>query len=86
MAEKRDLSRLVEHLLRQTVQQFDMTFEEIEALIGPLPASAKKYEQWWENGAASANRPQRKAMLQTPSDSYFRPRTAPGKVRFERRR
>jgi hypothetical protein len=86
MAKKRDLSGLVEHLRRQTVKEFDMTFEEIEALVGGLPMSAKKYEQWWENGAASANRPQRIAMLQTPYDSYFRPRSAPGKVRFERRR
>lgn len=83
MAKKRDLSRLIEHLQRQTVQQFYMTFEEIEALVGPLPMSAKKYPQWWENGSDAINRPQRKALLLTPYNSFYSPDV--GKVRFERR-
>lgn len=83
MAKKRDLAPLVSHLQAQSASEFCMTFEEIEALVGPLPPSARKYNQWWENGASSANRPQRIAMLQTPYDTFYSP--AVGKVRFIRR-
>jgi hypothetical protein len=27
----------------------EMTFDEIERLVGPLPASATKYSAWWNN-------------------------------------
>lgn len=83
MPKKRDLSALVAYLQAQTLSEFHMTFEEIEALVGPLPPSARKYNQWWENGSSSANRPQRAAMLQTPYDTFYSP--AVGKVRFVRR-
>lgn len=82
MSLKRDLTKLVEHLNQQTSAEFYMTFDEIEALVGPLPLSAKKYNQWWENGRDTANRPQRTAMLQTPYDTFYSPMV--GKVRFVR--
>lgn len=84
MQAKLNLSALVKHLQGQTLDEFYMTIEEIESLVGPLPASARKYNQWWANAADTANRPQRKAMLQTPYDTFFRP--SGGKVRFERKR
>ena len=27
----------------------EMTFDDIERLVGPLPASASKYSAWWNN-------------------------------------
>lgn len=81
---KRNYQPLVDYLNGQNLQELYLTFSEIEALISqPLPASAKKYYQFWENGADTANRPQRIAMLKTPFDTKLR--TIEGRVLFVRR-
>lgn len=80
---KRDFSKLVEYLNRQSATEFYMTFDEIEALTGQLPLSAKKYNQWWENGKEAINKPQRSAILKTPYNTFYSPNV--GKVRFVRR-
>jgi hypothetical protein len=36
-------------LQRQTLQQVDMTFDEISDLVGGLPLSASKQAAWWAN-------------------------------------
>ena len=40
---------LFEFLCRAPDGPISMTFDEIEALVGLLPASAAKFKQWWEN-------------------------------------
>ena len=40
---------LREHLRTRSADEFVMTWDEIEALVGPLPWSAHR-PQWWANG------------------------------------
>lgn len=79
---KYNLQPLIDHLLSLSVRQTTMSIAEIEALTGSLPMSAGKHPQWWENGAETDNRPQRRAMAKAGLKSFFSPAT--GKVRFER--
>ena len=46
---------LFESLCRAGDQEVDMTFDEIEALVGPLPASAARHKAWWTNEAAGSH-------------------------------
>lgn len=49
---------LRDHLRQQRLHQIELTFREIESIVGfPLPASAER-PQWWANQAAPG-RPQR---------------------------
>ena len=43
---------LEEHLRQTRGTSVDMSFEDIERLIGPLPKSASRYDAWWSNEAA----------------------------------
>ena len=40
---------LFRHLVSADAGPIDMTFDEIERLVGALPASALKYSAWWSN-------------------------------------
>ena len=40
---------LFRHLVSADAGPIDMTFDEIERLVGALPASALKYSVWWGN-------------------------------------
>jgi hypothetical protein len=41
---------LFRHLVTaDATMPIEMTFDEIERLVGPLPASATKYSAWWNN-------------------------------------
>ncbi len=33
----------------------EMTFEQIEGFVGPLPASARKHRPWWANDPSHAH-------------------------------
>lgn len=41
--------RLFEHLCRAGDDPLDMTFDEISALVGGLPATATRQRNWWAN-------------------------------------
>ena len=43
--------------------QIDLTFEEIESAVGPLPASARNYSAWWTNEADGGRHVQAQAWL-----------------------
>lgn len=51
------------YLCRSPDDSVTMTFDEIEALVGPLPLSATKYDAWWQNEAANSGHPQAAAWL-----------------------
>jgi len=40
---------LRDHLLKAGAEPVVMTFAEIEALVGPLPRSAREHDPWWQN-------------------------------------
>ena len=41
---------LFRHLVTaDAAKPVEMTFDDIERLVGPLPASATKYSAWWNN-------------------------------------
>jgi hypothetical protein len=41
---------LASYLHEAGQDHIEMSFEDVERLVGPLPESAAKYRQWWENG------------------------------------
>ena len=43
---------LFEHLCRSGDDPLEMTFDEIDRLVGGLPPSATKQRMWWANQAA----------------------------------
>ena len=46
---------LFEHLCRAGDDALEMTFDEIGALVGGLPASATRYPAWWANEGAGGH-------------------------------
>ena len=42
-------SALRRHLERETGPSVAMTFDEIDHIVGGLPASARRYSAWWSN-------------------------------------
>jgi len=40
-----------------------MTFAEIELLVGPLPAAARRYQAWWSNEGAGTQHVQARAWM-----------------------
>jgi hypothetical protein len=47
------LQRRLEQLSRRGVTTVEFSFSDIEALTGPLPASARQYRPWWANDSHS---------------------------------
>jgi hypothetical protein len=54
---------LFEVLCRAADGPVSLTFDEIERLVGPLPASASKFTQWWENESTGGRHVQARAWL-----------------------
>jgi hypothetical protein len=42
-------SALCRHLEAETGPSVEMTFGEIDGVVGGLPASARRYSAWWSN-------------------------------------
>ena len=59
----------------------EMTFDGIERLIGPLPASATKYSAWWNNERLDTTQVQALAWLNAGREVEFIDRAA-RRVRF----
>jgi hypothetical protein len=74
---------LFEFLCRAGDEPIELRFEEIEALVGPLPPSARDQSGWWSNDATGARHVQAKAWLNAGRevDALDRPG---GRVRFSR--
>ena len=54
---------LFEFLCRRPDEVLDLTFDDVEAVVGALPASARKYSAWWANEAEGGNHVQARAWL-----------------------
>jgi hypothetical protein len=54
---------LFEHLCRAGDGPITLGFDEIEQMVGQLPASATKYPAWWGNDAGAGGHVQAKAWL-----------------------
>lgn len=50
-------------LCREPNEQVHLTFAEIEAVVGPLPASARKYSAWWGNEPGGGSHVQAQSWL-----------------------
>ena len=55
---------LFEHLCRADDGPVEMAFEEIDRLVGGLPASAARWPAWWANEAAGSRHVQARAWLE----------------------
>ena len=54
---------LLEHLCRADDGPVEMTFDEIDRLVGGLPASATSWPAWWANETAGSRHVQARAWL-----------------------
>ncbi len=54
---------LFEYLCRADDGRLEMTFSDIERLVGPLPASASAHPAWWANEAEGGRHFQARAWL-----------------------
>ncbi|AMN38610.1 DUF7662 domain-containing protein [Rhodoplanes sp. Z2-YC6860] len=73
---------LYEYLLRETRDDFILTYEEIEEIIGfGLPRAAQRAE-WWDDDTPEYPRDQAQAIHQAGYDSRRAPEG--GKVRFRK--
>ncbi|WJR77635.1 hypothetical protein [Bradyrhizobium sp. NP1] len=78
-----DYDALRDHLRRQTLPEFVLSFEEIEAIIGGALPRAAQRASWWDSLRSPQERmPQREACL---AGGYVATRLPDGKsVRFKR--
>jgi hypothetical protein len=78
-----DYSALRDYLKRQTLPEFTLSFEEIEAIIDAALPRAAQRASWWDTMRAPDEKmPQREACIQ---GGYVATRLADGKrVRFRR--
>lgn len=75
-----NLEPLVNHVAALSLTDVSMSIDDVEKLTGPLPASAHKHWQWWENGSVTTNRPIRRAMDPLGIKTFYSPTTR--RVRF----
>jgi hypothetical protein len=54
---------LFEYLCRDSEAPVSLTFDEVERLVGPLPASATRFKQWWENESTGGRHMHAKSWL-----------------------
>lgn len=54
---------LFEHLCRAGDHPVEMTFDDVEALVGDLPPSATSSRAWWANEARAGRHVQARAWL-----------------------
>jgi hypothetical protein len=73
--------RLFEYLYRAGDGPVTLGFDEIEQLVGPLPASASKYPAWWANEGGEGRQVQARAWLNAGREVEFVD-TAARRVRF----
>ena len=78
-----DYSALRDYLKRQTLPEFSLTFDEIEAIIDAALPRAAQRASWWDTMRAPEEKmPQREACIE---GGYVATRLADGKhVRFKR--
>ena len=85
MAPVNDYSALRDYLKRQTLPEFSLSFDEIEAIIDAALPRAAQRASWWDTTRAPEEKmPQREACIE---GGYVATRLADGKsVRFRRMR
>jgi hypothetical protein len=54
---------LFEFLCRRPSEALELTFQEVETVVGALPASARRYSAWWANEAEGGRHVQARAWL-----------------------
>jgi hypothetical protein len=54
---------LFEFLCRRPSEALDITFKEIETVVGTLPPSARRYPAWWANESEGGGHVQARAWL-----------------------
>lgn len=54
---------LFQYLCSSGDEDVELTFDEIERLVGPLPASATAHTAWWANEAEGTRHVQAKAWI-----------------------
>jgi hypothetical protein len=54
---------LFNYLCQAGDSSVELTFAEVERLVGPLPASARKYQAWWSNETADTRHVQSNAWM-----------------------
>jgi hypothetical protein len=73
---------LQDHLMRQRHREFELTFREIEGILGfPLPASADR-PQWWANVEGQTSHVQRESWRAAGYDAFLI--LGSNKVKFRR--
>ena len=73
---------LLRHLVAADASApIEMTFDDIERLVGPLPASASKYSAWWNNEQLDTTHVQARAWLNAGREVEFVDRVG-RRVRF----
>jgi hypothetical protein len=72
---------LLEHLCRADDGPLEMTFQEIDRLVGGLPASAATWPAWWANETAGSRHVQARAWLDSGREVESVDRTGE-RVRF----
>jgi hypothetical protein len=74
---------LRDYLRKQTLREIILPFREIEALVGPLPASAER-PQFWANTMGDTAHVQRNAWREAGYDAFLL--AGARKVRFVQKR
>lgn len=72
---------LFEHLCRAGDGPVEMTFADVERLVGRLPASAIRHAAWWTNEAEGGRHVQAKAWMNAGREVVAVDQSA-GRVRF----
>ena len=75
--------RLFEHLCRAADTPLELSFDEVDALVGGLPATARTLPAWWANDATGPKHVQAKAWLNAGRSVEKVDREA-GRVRFSK--
>lgn len=83
MPSTRKYEPLIDHLKTAVGDEFTMTIEEIEALVGPLSKYALRTE-FWANTLEYQGRPSWVVQRDAGFDTFFQKN--PMKVRFKRRK
>ena len=74
---------LEHHLRRQCTATYEMSFRDIERVLGALLPKSSRRPEWWANEAAATRHVQCKAWLRAGYRAVASP--AAERVRFERR-
>jgi len=59
---------LFRHLCRAGDDPVEMSFDDIERLVGPLPAAASRTRAWWTSDPRAGTHPQAKAWADAGRD------------------